>query len=87
MSLSEAPLSAEALDHLVQPASPSAAERRGLALAIIAAALIHLLIPVGLLLFYWLSPAPAPPLEEIPVEVVVEKPPPPEASGEAEAAA
>ena len=77
MSPSDASISADALDHLVQPTSPSAAERRGLALAIFAAALLHLLIPLGLLIFYWLSPAPARPLQEIPIEVVVEPPPPP----------
>jgi TonB family protein len=77
MSLSDAFLSADALDHLFQPASPSAAERRGLAFAVLAAALLHLLIAVALLVFYWLSPSPAPPVEEIPVEVVVERPPPP----------
>ena len=77
MSLSDAPLSADALDHLVQPASPSAAERRGLAFAVLAAALLHFLIALALLIFYWLSHGPAPPVQEIPVEVVVEKPPPP----------
>jgi periplasmic protein TonB len=77
MPPSDASISADALDHLVQPTSPSAAERKGLALAVFAAALLHLLIPLGLLIFYWLSPAPAPPLQEIPVEVVVEPPPPP----------
>ena len=77
MSPSDAFISADALDHLVQPAAPSAAERRGLAFAVLAAALLHLLIPLGLLIFYWLSPAPAPPVQEIPVEVVVEPPPPP----------
>lgn len=77
MPSSDASISADALDHLVQPAAPSAAERRGLAFAVLAAALLHLLIPLGLLIFYWLSPAPAPPVQEIPVEVVVEPPPPP----------
>ena len=77
MSPSDASISAEPLDHLVQPTAPSAAERRGLAFAVLAAALLHLLIPLGLLVFYWLSPAPAPPLQEIPIEVVVEPPPPP----------
>ena len=77
MSPSDASISADALDHLVPPTAPSAAERRGLAFALVAAASLHLLIPLGLLLFYWLSPAPAPPVQEIPVEVVVEPPPPP----------
>ncbi len=77
MSLSDASISADALDHIVAPTSPSAAERRGLALAVVAAASLHLLIPIGLLVSYWLSPAPASPVQEIPVEVVVEPPPPP----------
>ncbi len=77
MSPSDASISADALDHLAQPTSPSAAERRGLALAVVAAASLHLLIPLGLLISYWLSPAPAPPVQEIPIEVVVEPPPPP----------
>ena len=77
MSLSDASLSADALDHLAPPTSPDAAERRGLVFAVIAAALLHLLIPLGFLLFYWLAAPPAPPVQEIPIEVVVEKPPPP----------
>lgn len=77
MSSSDASISADALEHLVEPTAPSAAERRGMALAIAAAAFLHLLIPLGLLLSYWLSPAPAPPVQEIPIEVVVEPPPPP----------
>ena len=76
MSPSDASISADALDHIDQPTAPSAAERRGFALAVLAAALLHLLIPLGFLVFYWLTPAPAPPLEEIPIEVVVEPPPP-----------
>ena len=77
MSLSDASFSADALDHLAPPTSPSAAERRGFAFAVLAAALLHLLIPLGLFLFYWLAPPPAPPVQEIPIEVVIEKPPPP----------
>jgi periplasmic protein TonB len=77
MSPSDASLSADALDHLAQPAAPSGSERRGVAIAVIAAAALHLLIPLALLTSYWLSPAPAPPVQEIPIEVVVEPPPPP----------
>ena len=77
MPPSDASLSADALDHLAQPAAPGAAERRGVAIAVIAAAALHLLIPLGLVVFYRLSPAPAPPVQEIPIEVVVEPPPPP----------
>jgi protein TonB len=77
MSPSDASFSADALDHLVQPEPRNTAERRGLAIALVAAAAMHLVIPLALLIFYWLSPAPAPPVLEIPVEVVVEPPPPP----------
>ncbi len=77
MSSSDASFSADALDHQSHSTAPSAAERRGLALALFAAAAIHLLIPLALLLYYALTPAPAPPVQEIPVEVVVEPPPPP----------
>jgi TonB family protein len=79
MSLSDASLKADAIDHLAQPTSPTASERRGLTLALIAAAALHLLIPVALLVIAAFAPRPAPPIEEIPVEVVVEKPPPPPA--------
>ncbi len=60
------------------PETPAPAERRGLAGALIAAALLHLLIPIALLVYYALWP-PAHPttVQEIPVEVVVEQPPPP----------
>jgi periplasmic protein TonB len=77
MSQSDAILSADALDHLAQPAASEPAERRALVYALVAAALLHFLIPIGLLLLYWLAPHPAPPAEEIPVEIVVEPPPPP----------
>ncbi len=77
MSLSDASLKADAIDHLALPTSPTASERRGLTFALIAAAALHLLIPVALLVVAAFAPRPAPPIEEIPVEVVVEKPPPP----------
>ena len=75
MSSSDASLSAEPLDHQPGPA-PTAAERRGLALALAAAAVLHLAVPLGILAYYaaW-PPAAAPAEQEIPVEVVVEPPP------------
>ena len=77
-SSSDAPLSAEPLDHQPEP-TPTAAERRGLAIALAAAAVLHLVIPLGILAYYavW-PPAAAPAEQEIPVEVVVEPPPPKE---------
>jgi periplasmic protein TonB len=77
MSSSDASFRADAIDHLAEPTSPTAAERRGLTLALIAAAALHLLIPLAILIFALFSPRPSPPIEEIPVEVVVEQPPPP----------
>lgn len=77
MSSSDASFSAQPLDHQPGPAAPTAAERRGLALALIAAAVLHLAVPLGILAYYALSPPAAAPAEqEIPVEVVVEPPPP-----------
>jgi len=77
MSSSDASFSAEPLDHQPGPAAPSAAERRGLALALVAAAVLHLAVPLGILAYYALWPPVAAPAEqEIPVEVVVEPPPP-----------
>lgn len=77
-SSSDAPLSAEPLDHQPEPA-PTAAERRGLAIALAAAAVLHLVIPLEILAYYavW-PPAAAPAEQEIPIEVVVEPPPPKE---------
>ena len=50
-------------------------------LALIAAALLHLLIPLSFFLYYWFWPHPVPTaVQEIPVEVVVEQPPPPRPS-------
>jgi TonB family protein len=74
----EAAFHANPLDHNSGPRAPTAAERKGLALALIAAAAIHLLIPLALLLYYALWPVPPVPLaQEIPVEVLIEQPPPP----------
>ena len=74
-SLSEVP-GVEPVERLPAPAEPTAAERRAHALALLVAAALHLVVPIGLLAFYALWPVPAPPVEEIPVEVVVEQPPP-----------
>ncbi len=79
MSSSDDSFSAEPLDHQPGPTAPTAAERRGLVLALIAAAVLHLLVPLGILGYYALwPPAAAPAEQEIPVEVVVEPPPPKE---------
>jgi TonB family protein len=76
MSSSDASLSAEPLDHQSGPTGPTAAERRGLAIALVAAAVLHLLIPLAILAYYALWPPVAAPTEqEIPIEVVVEPPP------------
>lgn len=76
MSSSDASFSAVPLDHQLGPPAPTAAERRGLALALVAAAVLHLLIPLALVIYYALwPPAVAPTEQEIPVEVVVEPPP------------
>lgn len=82
MSLSDASFKADAIDHLALPPSPTAAERRGLKLALIAAAALHLLIPLAIVAISAFAPRPVPPLQEIPVEIVVEKPPPPKPAGE-----
>jgi TonB family protein len=76
--LSEADFTAEPVERLDAPEPPTPGERRGHALALIAAVLLHLLIPASLLTFYWFWPPPKAPTEvqEIPVEVVVEQPPP-----------
>jgi TonB family protein len=77
MPPSDAVIRAEALDHQAQPTAPTLAERRGLALALIAAAALHLIVPAALLVYAaFFAPRPAPPLEEIPVELVQEEPPP-----------
>jgi protein TonB len=89
MSLSEAELRAEPLEEASAPEPPSPAERlsapeeftpadrRGWALALIAAAALHLIIPLSLIVYYLLWPPAIPTaVQEIPVEVVVEQPPP-----------
>jgi TonB family protein len=76
--LSKADFTAEPVERLDAPDPPTPAERWGHALALIAAVLLHLLIPVSLLLSYWFWPQNAPTaVQEIPVEVVIQQPPPP----------
>lgn len=78
MSSPDASLRADALDRPLDPAAPSPAERRGLAFALLAAAILHVLIPVAILVYYAIWPPRAAPTEqEIPIEVVVESPPKP----------
>ncbi|MBV9290642.1 MAG: TonB family protein [Hyphomicrobiales bacterium] len=78
MTSPDASLRADALDRPLDPAPPSPAERRRVALALIAAAVLHVLIPVVILVYYALWPPRAAPTEqEIPIEVVVEPPPKP----------
>ena len=75
--LSEADFTAEPVERLDGPETPTPAERRGHVVALIAAALLHLLIPLSFFLYYWLWPIKIPTaVQEIPVEVVVEQPPP-----------
>jgi periplasmic protein TonB len=77
-SLSEADFTAEPVERLSGPETPSPAERRGLAVALIAAAALHLMIPLALLVYYAIWPPSTPTaVQEIPVEVVIEQPPPP----------
>lgn len=75
--MSEADFTAEPVERLDAPEPLTPAERRGYALALIAAAVLHLLIPLSFFLYYWLWPPKIPTaVQEIPVEVVVEEPPP-----------
>jgi TonB family protein len=76
MSLTGASFKADAIDHLAEPPPPTTAERRGLTFALVAAAALHLVIPLAIVVISAFAPRPNPPLQEIPVEVVVEKPPP-----------
>ena len=89
MSLSEADFREEPLDEASAPEPPSPAERlsapealtpddrKGWAIALIAAAALHLIIPLALIVYYTLWPPAVPvAVQEIPVEVVVEQPPP-----------
>ena len=76
--LSEADFVAEPVERLDAPEPPTRAERRFHVVALIAAAVLHLLIPLSFFLYYWLWPRTIPTaVQEIPVEVVVEQPPPP----------
>ncbi len=76
--MSEADFVAEPVERLDAPEPPTPAERRFHVVALIAAALFHLLIPLSFFLYYWLWPLKIPTaVQEIPVEVVVEQPPPP----------
>jgi protein TonB len=76
--LSEADFTAEPVERLDGAETPTPAERRGLAVALIAAAVLHLLIPLALFLYYAIWPPAIPTaVQEIPIEVVVEQPPPP----------
>src|SRR6202166_72495 len=76
--LSEADFIAEPVERLDAPEPPTPAERRFHVVALIAAAVLHLLIPASFFLYYWLWPRMIPTaVQEIPVEVVVEQPPPP----------
>jgi TonB family protein len=78
MSSSEADFTAEPIERLAVPEGPTPGQRRGLAVALIAAAALHLLIPLVLFIFYAIWPPETPTaVQEIPVEVVVEQPPPP----------
>jgi TonB-like protein len=75
--LSEADFTAEPVERLDAPDPPTPAERRRHVLALIAAAALHLLIPLSFFLYYWLWPTKIPTaVQEIPVEVVQEEPPP-----------
>jgi TonB family protein len=76
--LSEADFVAEPVERLDLPEPPTRAERRFHVVALIAAAVLHILIPISFFLYYWLSPRMIPTAaQEIPVEVVIEQPPPP----------
>jgi protein TonB len=76
--LSEADFIAEPVERLDAPETPTPAERTGQTLALVAAAVLHLLIPLSFFLYYWLWPSKIPTaVQEIPVEVVQEEPPPP----------
>jgi periplasmic protein TonB len=76
--LSEADFTAEPIERLDVPEPPTRAERRFHVIALIAAAVLHLLIPLSFFAYYWLWPRTIPTaVQEIPVEVVVEQPQPP----------
>jgi TonB family protein len=76
--LSEADFVAEPVERLDVPEPPTRAERRFHVVALIAAAVLHVLIPLSFFLYYWLWPRMIPTaVQETPVEVVIEQPPPP----------
>ena len=76
--LSEADFTAEPIERLDVPEPPTPAERKFHVLAVIAAVVLHVAIPLSFFLSYWLWPRTIPTVEqETPVEVVVEQPPPP----------
>ena len=76
--LSEADFTAEPVERLDAPDPPTPAERRRHVVALIAAVVLHLVIPLSFFLYYWLWPRMVPTaVQEIPVEVVIEQPPPP----------
>jgi TonB family protein len=78
--LSETDFIAEPVERLDVPEPPTPAERRFHVVALIAAAVLHILIPLSFFLYYWLWPRVIPTaVQEIPVEVVVEQPPEPPA--------
>lgn len=77
-STSEADFTAEPVERLFGPEILTPPERRGLTGALIAAAALHLLVPLALFVYYAIWPPATPTVvQEIPVEVVVEQPPPP----------
>jgi TonB family protein len=76
--LSEADFTAEPVERLDAPDPPTPAERRRHVVALIAAVMLHLVVPLSFFLYYWLWPRMVPTaVQEIPVEVVIEQPPPP----------
>ena len=78
--MSETDFIAEPVERLDVPEPPTPAERRFHVVALIAAAVLHILIPLSFFLYYWLWPRVIPTaVQEIPVEVVVEQPPEPPA--------
>ena len=58
--LSEADFVAEPVERLDLPEPPTRAERRFHVVALIAAAVLHVLIPLSFFLYYWLWPRTIP---------------------------
>ena len=72
--MSEADFIAEPVERLDVPEPPTRAERRFHVVALIAAAVLHVLIPLSFFLYYWLWPRTIPTaVQETPVEVVIEQ--------------